>query len=82
MFRRKKINEDIFILKKNINIIYNGIFGFSNEIQVESGIAFARYLNTVGMDTKNYQMFLKILETNNKWIVDELIGKGTSRGCS
>jgi hypothetical protein len=28
----------------------------------------------VGINSKNYSLFLKLLETNNKWIVDGLLG--------
>jgi len=74
VFKRRRINEDIIILKKNLNIIYNGIFGFSNNIQVETAVGFAFYLNSVGITAVNYQLFLKLLETNNRYIVDALIG--------
>ncbi|WP_319560538.1 hypothetical protein [Marispirochaeta sp.] len=62
-------------VQSNRSLILNGIFGSTTPIQVESSITFARYLNHVGIDKRNYLLFLKVLESNNQWIVDALIGK-------
>ena len=79
MKKRKRYNEFTYILKYNKDLIINGIFGTETDIQVESGICFANYLNHVGINNKNYFIFLKIIETNNKWIIDSLIGNKDSR---
>ena len=52
----------------------DGIVGARTPVQVESSITFARYLHQVGIHKNNYHLFLKVLETNNKWIVDALFG--------
>ena len=62
------------IIHQNRDIILNGIFGTATPMQVGSAMAFAKYLGYVGITARNYLLFLKIIETNNKWIVDELIG--------
>ena len=41
---------------------------------VEAAISFARFLRLSGLDSENYPLFLKILETENHWVQDELIG--------
>jgi hypothetical protein len=61
------------ITQQNRQIILDGIFGTATPIQVGSSMAFAKYLSHVGITSRNYLLFLKIVETNNKWVVDELI---------
>ena len=62
------------LLERNKLLILNGIMGASTEAEVESGVFFARYLSGVGINPYNYGLFLRVLETNNKYIVDALIG--------
>ena len=73
--KKKFIEDEIdIIFKANQYIIINGIFNCHTSVQVESCIGFAKYLNYVGITRQNYQIFVKLLETNNKWVVDSLIG--------
>lgn len=62
------------IIHQNRDIILNGIFGTSTTMEVGASMGFAKYLRYVGITSRNYLLFLKIIETNNKWVVDELIG--------
>lgn len=73
--RKKRSNILDKIIQQNKSVILNGIIGQQNELQLESSICFARYLSSVGLNRKTYRLFLQILETNNRWIVDALIGK-------
>jgi hypothetical protein len=41
---------------------------------VEGSISYARFLRMSGLDTDNYPLFLKMLEIENHWVLDELIG--------
>lgn len=41
---------------------------------VEAAISYARFLRMSGLDTENYPVFLKMLETENHWVLDELVG--------
>jgi hypothetical protein len=72
--KRKKISEDDSILKKNSGLLIGALFGCQNSVEVEASIAFATYLNQVGINRKNYNLFFRMLETNNKWIANALIG--------
>ncbi|MBF9018994.1 MULTISPECIES: hypothetical protein [unclassified Oceanispirochaeta] len=63
------------IVEINRQIILQGISGTITPEQVESSAMFAVYLQQVGITINNYHLFLKLLETNNQWIVDGLIGK-------
>lgn len=41
---------------------------------VESAVAYARFLRLSGLDPENYPLFLKILEIENHWVLDALLG--------
>ncbi len=77
--KHKRFNENNFIFGHNKDIIIKGITGTETEIQVETGICFANYLNHIGITKSNYYLFLKLLESNNKWIMDALIGNRDAR---
>ena len=40
----------------------------------EAAVAYARFLRLSGLDSENYPLFLKLLEIENHWVLDELIG--------
>ncbi|HXI04453.1 MAG TPA: hypothetical protein VNI57_14870 [Candidatus Saccharimonadales bacterium] len=39
-----------------------------------AAVAFGRFLSMAGLDSDNYPLFLKMLEIDNHWVLDELIG--------
>jgi len=41
---------------------------------VEAAVAYARFLRLSGLTSDNYPLFLKILEIENHWVLDALIG--------
>ncbi len=41
---------------------------------VEAAVSYARFLRLSGLDTDNYPLFLKMLEIENHWVLDALIG--------
>lgn len=41
---------------------------------VEAAVSFARFLRMSGLTSGNYPLFLKMLEVENHWVLDELIG--------
>src|SRR5262245_14652751 len=40
----------------------------------ESALSYARFLRLSGLDSDNYPLFLKMLEIENHWVLDALIG--------
>jgi hypothetical protein len=40
---------------------------------VEGAISWGRFLRMSGLDTENYPLFLKALEIENHWVLDELV---------
>jgi hypothetical protein len=41
---------------------------------VEGCVSYARFLRMSGLTSENYPLFLKMLEIENHWVLDELIG--------
>lgn len=41
---------------------------------VEAAVGYARFLRMSGLTSENYPLFLKMLEIENHWVLDELIG--------
>lgn len=66
--------DDSQILAVDPASVLNGIFGAASPVAVEASIGFARFMNRVGINISNYPIFLRLLQTNNRWIVDALIG--------
>lgn len=58
------------------NSIINNILGCRTPEAVEAGLTYVRYLRESGLTNENYPLFLKLLEIDNHWVIDELIGDG------
>lgn len=41
---------------------------------VEAAVSYARFLRMSGLTSKNYPVFLKMLEIENHWVLDALVG--------
>lgn len=67
--------EKNLLWRYNGDTILSGIFGGRTHEQVEASVCFARYLSSLGVTRRNYRLFLKLLETNNRWIIDAAVGR-------
>ncbi|MGF1469813.1 MAG: hypothetical protein ACFCGT_27120 [Sandaracinaceae bacterium] len=56
------------------NRLLHGMFGCRTTEAVEASITYARFLSTVGITPENYPVFLQMLEIENHWVIDALIG--------
>jgi hypothetical protein len=56
------------------NKLLQGIFACRTQEAVEAALTYARFLNMVGITPENYPVFLQMLEIENHWVIDELIG--------
>src|SRR5262245_7140790 len=56
------------------NKLLQGIFGCRSEEAVEAAITYASFLSSSGITPENYPVFLKMLEVENHWVIDALIG--------
>lgn len=57
------------------NRLLQGIFGCRSTEAVESAVTYATFLSTVGITPENYPVFLRMLEIENHWVIDALIGE-------
>jgi len=56
------------------NHLLQGVFGCRTPEAVESALSYARYLSTCGISPENYPVFLRMLEIENHWVIDALVG--------
>ncbi len=61
------------IMDVEINIIERMI-GCRTIEAVEAAISYARFLRLSGLNNDNYPLFLRLLEVENHWVIDSLIG--------
>lgn len=56
------------------NKLLQGVFSCRSTEAVEASITYARFLSSAGITPENYPVFLKMLEIENQWVIDALIG--------
>jgi len=56
------------------NRLLQGIFACRSTEAVEAAITYANFLSSTGITPENYPVFLKMLEIENHWVIDALIG--------
>ena len=56
------------------NQYLNQLMSARNVEAVEGCISFARFLRMSGLTSENYPLFLKMLEIENHWVLDAMIG--------
>lgn len=74
--KEKLINETWTresIMDVEINIIERMI-GCRTVEAVDASISYARFLRMSGLTNTNYPLFLRLLEVENHWVIDSLIG--------
>lgn len=57
------------------NKLLQGTFGCRSTEAVEAAVTYARFLSSVGITPENYPVFLRMLEIENRWVIDALIGE-------
>ena len=57
------------------NRLLQGIFQCRTTEAVEAAISYSSFLSTIGITPENCPLFLKILEIENHWVIDALIGE-------
>jgi hypothetical protein len=61
------------IMQVELGIVQN-MLGSRTEEAVEASISFARFLSLSGLSNDNYPLFLKLLEVENHWVIDTMVG--------
>ncbi len=62
------------IMQVELAIVHNMLASRTEEA-VEGTICFARFLSLSGLNNENYPLFLKLLEVENHWVIDTMVGK-------
>ena len=55
--------------------LLQGIFGCRTTEAVEASLTYARFISSTGITPENYPVFLRMLEIENHWVIDALIGE-------
>lgn len=57
------------------NMLLQGVFGCRSTEAVEAAVTYAQFLSSAGITPENYPVFLRMLEIENHWVIDSLIGE-------
>ncbi len=66
-------SEEAIYRVENHNI--NNMFACRTPDAVESALSYTRFLRMSGLTNENYPLFLELLEMDNHYVIDSLIGK-------
>lgn len=55
--------------------ILENMIGCRTSESVEAAISYSRFLHLSGLTNDNYPLFLKLLEVENHWVIDSMLGK-------
>jgi hypothetical protein len=72
-------DSDKRLIRDNTFYVREALFACTTEAQVECSVAFARYLNRSGINGENFLLFLRLVMTNNPWVIDELLHEREAR---
>jgi hypothetical protein len=64
--------ESIFRVENNL---INNVLACRTPDAVEAALSYTRFLRISGLTNENYPLFLKLLEMDNHYVIDELIGE-------
>lgn len=67
------VDSDKKLIRNHAHQIREALFACTTQAQVECAVAFARYLNRAGLNSDNYWLFLRLVMTNNPWVIEELV---------
>ncbi len=73
------VNTDKRLIREQAHTVREALFACTTQPQVECAVAFARYLSFAGLNSDNYWLFLRMIMTNNPWVIDELLHERTPR---
>ena len=71
--------SDRRLIRENSYFVREALFSCTTDTQVECSVAFARYLNRCGINNENYWLFLRLVMTNNPWVIEELLHEREAR---
>ncbi len=73
------VENDRRLIRDHAHNFREALFSCTTQPQVECSVAFARYLSYAGLNNDNYWLFLRMVMTNNPWVIDELLHERSAR---
>ena len=73
------VSNDKQLIRDHVYQVREALFACTTQAQVECAVAFARYLNNAGLNSDNYWLFMRLLMTNNPWVIEELLHEHEAR---
>jgi len=67
------VDNDRKLIREHAHQVREAVFACTTQAQVECSVAFARYLSYSGLNSDNYWLFMRLVMTNNPWVIDELL---------
>ncbi|GEM_PF-463591 len=67
------VDNDRKLIREHAHQVREAVFACTTQAQVECSVAFARYLSYAGLNSDNYWLFMRLVMTNNPWVIDELL---------
>jgi len=74
MFNRDETWDEDRITEIETRLL-QGAFGCRSTEAVETALTYAAFLNRIGISPENCPVFLRMLEIENHWVIDALIGE-------
>ncbi len=69
-----EMSEEEVLVQDNLHLIASSLFVCHTEEQVDLSVSFAKFLGATGLSRTNFPLFLRLVATNNPWVVDSLVG--------
>lgn len=73
LFEKKETWSQSDIASIEYNLL-QGLMGVRTQEAVEAAMTYANYLNSIGITSSNYPIFLKVLGVRNHYVIDSLLG--------
>jgi hypothetical protein len=73
------VDSDVKLVRGHAINLREALFACTTQPQVECAVAFARYLSYAGLNSENQWLYLRLIMTNNPWVVDELLQERDAR---
>lgn len=67
------VDNDRRLIRDHAHQVREALFACTTQAQVECAVAFARFLSNAGLNSDNYWLFMRLVMTNNPWVIDELL---------
>ena len=74
-----EMSDEEVLVQDNLNLVATSLFICHTAEQVDLSVSFAKFLSATGLTRTNFPLFLRLVATNNPWVVDSLTGERDAR---